>query len=124
MKDTAMTKQPPKLHAVGADNNTLTVPGDAADIEALWLDPALGDGIVDVTYHSIAIGKPKDFFRTHPAKEYRRRTELYTHKPEGLIDEQHYIVAPAMKGQIPEGGRAPWSRSFIATVVAHQVSKR
>jgi hypothetical protein len=37
---------------------------DAADIEALWLDPALGDGIVDVHYHNIPVGKPRDFFRT------------------------------------------------------------
>jgi hypothetical protein len=96
-RDTTMTV---KLHAVEGGNKS--VPEDATDIEALWLDPSLGDGIVDVTYHSVPIGKPKDFFRTHPDKEYRRRTEIYTHKPEGVIDEQHYIVAPAMHGQIPE----------------------
>jgi hypothetical protein len=46
--------------------------------------------------------KPKDFFWTHPDSGYRRRTEIYTHKPEGMIDEQHYVVAPSMRGRIPE----------------------
>jgi hypothetical protein len=50
----------------------------------------------------VATGKPKDFFRTHPDPGYRRRTQIYTHKPEGVIDEQHYILAPAMHGRIPE----------------------
>ena len=67
---------------------------DAADIEALWLDPALGDGIVSSTFHSVPVGKPRNFFRTVPDPAYRRRTEIYTHKLEGVIDEQHYIVAP------------------------------
>jgi hypothetical protein len=66
------------------------------------LDPGLGDGIVDVSYHTVAVGKPKDFFRPHPDAAYRRRGEIYTHKPEGAIDEQHYIIAPAVKGRIEE----------------------
>ena len=48
-------------------------PEDARDYESLWLDPALGDGIVDVHYHKVTVDKPKDFFRTHPEKGYRRR---------------------------------------------------
>ena len=78
------------------------VPKGAEDLDDLWLDPGLGDGIADVSYHSVPVGKPRDFFRTHPDPAYRRRTEIYTHKPEGAIDEQHYIVGPAMQGQIPE----------------------
>jgi hypothetical protein len=78
------------------------VPPDAQDFDSLWLDPGLGDGITDVSYHSVPTGKPKDFFRTHPDPAYRRRTEIYVHKPEGAIDEQHYIIAPEMQGQIPE----------------------
>jgi len=77
-------------------------PEDARDYESLWLDPALGDGIVDVHYHKVTVDKPKDFFRTHPDKDYRRRAEIYTHKPEGAIEEVHYILAPSMHGQIPE----------------------
>jgi hypothetical protein len=95
----------PKLRAVDGDANAdpkVTVPDDAKDFDTLWLDPGLGDGIVDVSYHSAATGKPKDFFRTVPDSAYRRRTEIYTHKPEGMIDEQHYILAPAMHGRIPE----------------------
>ena len=66
-----------------ADNTVLLKPygktvaiDDAADINSLWLDPALGDGIVDVHYHKVTVDKPKDFFRTHPEKDYRRRAEI------------------------------------------------
>jgi hypothetical protein len=85
-----------------ANGGERTVPPDAQDFESLWLDPALGDGITDTSYYSVPTGKPKDFFRTHPDIMYRRRTEIYTHKPEGAIDEQHYILSPAMWGRIPE----------------------
>jgi hypothetical protein len=91
----------PKLRAIDQIDQP-QIPGDAKDFDGLWLDPGLGDGIVDVSYHTVATGKPKDFFRTHPDPGYRRRTEIYTHKPEGMIDEQHYILAPAMHGCIPE----------------------
>ena len=92
-----------KLHAIPGGGNGAAPPvPDAGDIEALWLDPALGDGIVDVTYHSVPVGKPRDFFRTVLDPAYRRRTEIYVHKPEGAIDEQHYIIAPAMQGRIEE----------------------
>jgi hypothetical protein len=77
-------------------------PDDAQDISSLWLDPGLGDGIVNVSNHNIPVGKPKDFFRVHPDPAYRRRAEVYTHKPEGVVDEEHYILAPAMRGRIPE----------------------
>ena len=79
-----------------------TSPSDASDFDSLWQDPKLGDGIVDVGYHSVPVGKPKDFFRTHKDPLYRRRTEIYIHKPEGAIDEQYFIVAPSMRGRIPE----------------------
>ena len=72
------------------------------DLDSLWLDPGLGDGIVNVSYHTIPIGKPRDFFRCVPSEDYRRRTEIYVHKPEGAIDEQVYILAPEMRGRIPE----------------------
>jgi hypothetical protein len=94
----------PKPHTVGADADGAAAPviPDAADIEALWLDQKLGDGIVDVSYHNVPAGKPRDFSRTVIDPAYRRRTEIYTHKPEGVIDEVHYIIAPAMRGQITE----------------------
>jgi hypothetical protein len=85
----------PKLHAV-------ETPPDASDFESLWQDPSLGDGIVDTHFHTIPVDKPKDFFRTHPNKEYRRRCEVYTHKIEGIVGETHYIVAPSMQGRIAE----------------------
>jgi hypothetical protein len=67
----------------------------------LWLNPALGDGIVDVTYHNVPVGKPREL-RTVIDPAYRRRTEIYVHKPEGMIEEVNYIIAPAMLGQIQE----------------------
>ena len=62
----------------------------------------MGDGLTDQVYHSIPVGKPKDFFRVCPLPGYRRRTELYVHKVEGQIEEKSYIVAPPMRGKITE----------------------
>ena len=86
----------PKLEVV------TTLPDDASDMSDLWLDPALGDGLTDTLWHSVPVGKPRDFFRVHPSADYRRRTEIYTHKPEGQIEEQHFIVAEPMRGRIEE----------------------
>ena len=77
-------------------------PSDAKDIEALWLDPGLGDGITDTHQDKIPIGKPRNFFRVHPEKQFRRRTEIYVHKPEGAIEDEYYIIAPTMRGKIQE----------------------
>ena len=89
----------PNLRAVDGGNYQID---DAADIESLWLDPGLGDGIVDVRLHTVHIGKPKNFFRTHPDPSYRRRAEVYVHKPEGSVDEMHYLIGKKMRGQIEE----------------------
>ena len=80
----------------------ITPPDDAADLDSLWLDPKLGDGLVDVSHHTIPVGKPKNFFRVNPDPAYRRLTEIYTHKIDGQIDEQHYIIDKPMRGQIEE----------------------
>ena len=48
---------------------------DTTDIESLWFDPALGDGIVSSTFHIVTVDKPKNFFRTVPDLAYRRRCE-------------------------------------------------
>jgi hypothetical protein len=80
-------------------------PSDAQDIESLWLDPKLGDGLADVHLHNIPIGKPKDFFRVCPDPAYRRLTEIYTHKIEGQIDEQNFIIDKSMQGTIEEARR-------------------
>jgi hypothetical protein len=80
-------------------------PNDTADINSLWLDPALGDGLVDVHYHNIPVGKPKDFFRVHPDPAYRRLTEIYVHKIEGQIEEVTYIIDRPMQGVLEEARR-------------------
>jgi hypothetical protein len=80
-----------------------TVPfEDASDLSDLWFDPALGDGLTDTILRNIPIGKPKDFFRVHPDKHWRRITAIYVHKPEGQIEAQHFFVTKAMQAHIPE----------------------
>jgi len=85
---------------------TRAAPDDALDVDSLWLDPALGDGLVDVHFHNIPVGKPRDFFRVHPDPAYRRLSEIYTHKIEGQIDEQNFIISKPMQGAIEEARRA------------------
>lgn len=80
----------------------VATPEDAKDLESLWIDPGLGDGITTANFHHVPVDKPKTFFRTHPDPAYRRRTEIYTHKVEGVIGEQHFIIAPPMRGLIDE----------------------
>src|SRR5215467_12892166 len=95
------------------------VPEDALDVNALCLDPALGDGLVNVHYHNIPRGKPKDFFRVNPDPAYRRLTEIYTHKVEGQIEESHYVIARPMQGVIEEARRCT-----LVTVVYRDGSPR
>jgi len=78
------------------------LPSDASDIEALWLDPSLGDGLTETNWQDIPVGKPKTFFRVHPNPDFRRRGEIYVHKIEGQIDTSYYLIAPEMRGQLIE----------------------
>ena len=66
------------------------------------MDTELGDDITDITHHKIVVDKPKNYFRTVPDPAYRRHVEIYTHKIEGVVGEQHYIVAKSMRGRIEE----------------------
>jgi hypothetical protein len=93
MADDAAKK--PKLEVVSP-------PGDALDLSDLWCDTTLGDGLTGAQWHSVAVGKPRDFFRVPPDLKWRRRVEVYTHKPEGAIEEQHFIVHKRMWGRIDE----------------------
>jgi hypothetical protein len=81
-------------------------PQDALDINSLWLDPKLGDGLINVHYHNIPFSKPKDFFRVCALPEYRRLAEILTVKSENTIDEQTYIIDKPMWGVIEEARRA------------------
>lgn len=91
-------KKQPKLELVPP-------PVDALDLAELWLDPALGDGLVDVRFHEVPVGKPKTFFRVNPDPAYRQLTEIYVHKVEGQIEEEHFIIAAPMRGRIEEARR-------------------
>ena len=88
----------PKLELVDRP----TTPNDALDIESLWSDPALGDGLTDTHLHLVPVDKPKDFFRVHSDPGYRRRTEMYIHKVEGEIEKSYFILGPKMKGRVEE----------------------
>jgi hypothetical protein len=55
---------------------------DAGDLDDLWIDTGLGDGITTPTLLTVPVDKPRNFFRVHPNIKYRRHTEIYTHKPE------------------------------------------
>jgi hypothetical protein len=77
------------------------IPDDAQDIARLF-ETGLGDAITEDKHLNIAIGKPKDFFRTHPSAAYRPRAQIYIHSPEGVIEKQYFIVDPAMKDRIDE----------------------
>ena len=94
-------------------------PDDALDINSLWLDPALGDGLIDVHYHSIPVGKPKDYYRVNPDPAYRRLTEIYVHKVEGQVEETAYIISKPMQGALEEARRCT-----LVTVVYRDGSPR
>jgi hypothetical protein len=94
-----MTEKP-KLEVV--EGTPLPTPNDALDIEGLWLDPALGDGLTETSWHTIPVDKPKAYFWVHPDPEYRRRTEVYAHKTEGQFETAYYILGPKMRGRLQE----------------------
>jgi hypothetical protein len=95
-----MTETP--LKVVKSELTSMTAPNDAMDIEALWQDQALGDGLTESSWQTIPVEKPRDFFRVHPAPTFRRRTEIYVHKVEGEIETSYYILGPKMKGRLEE----------------------
>lgn len=86
-----------KLHVVGGE---LATPADAGDLDDLWYDPKLGDGLTDQMLLTLPVDKPKDFFRICPLPDYRRRGEILVHKTEGVIEAQTYIIAPSMHGKV------------------------
>src|SRR3954470_14467829 len=94
-----------KLHIIEPTAEEVRKVADAQDLDSLWIDTGLSDGITVTGSHAVTIDKPKTFYRTHPDINYRRRTWVYTHKVEGVIGEQHYIVAKPMRGLI-ENARA------------------
>jgi hypothetical protein len=74
---------------------------DAADIGGLFISGG-GDPITEQAILSVPIGKPREFFRTHPDPACRRHVHIYIHEPEGTVEKQFFIVSPAMVGLIDE----------------------
>ena len=107
-----MTDKPaaPKL---GIVSPSLT--NDASDIEALWLDPAPGDGLTDTNWHTIPVDKPKDFFRVHPDPDYRRVPKSMPTRPK--IETTYYILG-GYAGTVEEA--RPWFSSLASTAMARR----
>jgi hypothetical protein len=97
-----MSTNSQKVTNGGAVSNEYRPPDDAYDIDSLYLDNGVGDPLTAESRHTVPLGKPRDFFRTHPDLAYRRRVEIYAHKSENVISEQHYVLGPAMQGRIQE----------------------
>jgi hypothetical protein len=96
---------PDTFRATGGETPKLGAfkpPPDAADMASLFIDTGLDDPLAETAYHSIPIGKPRDFFRVVPDLRYRQRCSIYTLKIEGQVEEQHYIVDEPMRGLVPE----------------------
>jgi hypothetical protein len=110
---------PAPVKGNGADSAEPKLPDDTSDIARLF-DSSLGDPLTEGKFVSIAIGKPKDFFRTHPDPAYRPRAEVYAHKPEGVIDVQYYIVDPKMRGLMAGEARP----CLLVTVIYRDGSPR
>ena len=85
----------PKLEVVHALEESL-------DLSGLWIDTGLDDPLAETVRHVIPLGKPRDFFRVHPDPAYRRRCEIYKHKPEGAIEEEYFLLDKPMQGRLEE----------------------
>jgi hypothetical protein len=75
---------------------------DADDIKKLRRDPSLGDGITDVHYHDITLGKPRDFFRVNPDTNARGRYEIFASRPKDAMETEYYLLGPAMLGRMAD----------------------
>jgi hypothetical protein len=94
--DSAQSKPKP------GKTNGAAPPSDTDDIAALWDDPGIGDPLTTEQVHSVPIGKPRDFFRTHPGASHRKVCEIYVHKSENTIGDEFFLIGAEMKGEIPE----------------------
>jgi hypothetical protein len=54
---------PPGLTAEDINKAATSATAADADINALWINPGVGDPLTAVHLHRIPVGKPKDFFR-------------------------------------------------------------
>jgi hypothetical protein len=78
--------------------------GDATgkDLADLWIDTGVQDPLAADQVHTVPFGKPRDFFRTVPDRNYRRKTMIYVHKSENSVGEQYFIIAPSMQDKVIE----------------------
>jgi hypothetical protein len=95
-----MARSTPEKAEVKA--NGIEAPPSGRDIAGLWVKTDIGDPLTEVRHHVIPIGKPKDFFRTHPSVEYRRRHDLFVYESENTIQKEYYLLGPEMQGRIEE----------------------
>ena len=68
-----------------------------ADINALWIDPGVGDPLAAVHLSQIPTGKPKDYFRTCTLLGYRQKTVHLAFEPENAVEKDYHLVAGPMR---------------------------
>ena len=68
------------------------------DISSLWIDTGAKDALTE-TVTTVKLGKPKDFFRTHPSPDMRRKVEIVAVKTEGSFEDQIFLDRPQDAGQ-------------------------
>ena len=77
-------------------------PVDAMDLRGLVVPDSGDDPLTKTTIHHVPVDKPKTFFRVHPDPAYRKKFFVYKLKLEGVVGEQHFIVADSMRVLVDE----------------------
>jgi hypothetical protein len=106
-------EDPPKRKA----SNGAAVPDDAHDIAAAWLPTGLDDPLAETGLLSVPLGRPRDFFRTHPDPSHRVRAEIFEHKVAEMIGSTFYLIGPAMRGLVTS------ARPYILVCVIDRIGK-
>jgi hypothetical protein len=89
------------MTGLNGSGNPDAVPPDAFDIASLYISSD-DDPLTTTRLHNVPMGKPRDFFRVVPGREYRQQFEIYNHKSENAIETEHYLIGPGMRGRIIE----------------------
>lgn len=78
---------------------------DVADLSSLRINTGIGDPLAFERHHKVPVGKPKDYFRTHPGQDYRGLFWVYKHRSDNMIGEQWFLIAEAMQEELMDYAR-------------------